>query len=210
MIDSSLKKANILIVDDQDANIDVLEGFLEMQGFENIKTTTDPRLVVSLFESYQPDIILLDLSMPYLNGFEVMELLRKLLKGNTILPILVLTADVTNETKIRALSGGANDFLTKPFDLLEVGLRIRNLLHSSYLQQQLLSHNAILDEKVMERTRELVEKNFELIAAKEKAEESDRLKTSFINNISHEIRTPLNGIVGFGQILMEPDLMDEE
>jgi two-component system sensor histidine kinase/response regulator len=210
MIDKSLKRANILIVDDQEANIDVLEGFLEMQGYLHIQSTTDPRQVISLYSSFKPDIILLDLSMPFLNGFEVMDLLKQQAQVNSFLPILVLTADVTNETKIRALSSGASDFLTKPFDLLEVGLRIKNLLYSSYLQQQLQNQNAILDQKVSQRTNELVQKNVELIIAKEKAEASDRLKTSFINNISHEIRTPLNGILGFGQILTDPDLKEEE
>ena len=210
MINPSLKEANILIVDDQEANIDVLDGFLEMQGYLNIKTTTDPREVTGLLISFKPDLILLDLTMPYLNGFEVMEQLKGLIPENVFLPILVLTADITAESKIRALSGGASDFLTKPFDLLEVGLRIKNLLYSSYLNQQLQNQNAILDEKVRERTLELVKKNVELNSAREKAEASERLKTSFINNISHEIRTPLNGILGFGQILTDPDLVEEE
>lgn len=210
MIDSTLKKANILIVDDQEANIDVLEGLLEMQGYLNIKTTTDPREVVDLFASFQPDLILLDLSMPYLTGYEVMDQLKSLISENTYLPILVLTADVTSEAKKRALSGGASDFVTKPFDLVEVGLRIRNLLFTSYLQQQLQNQNQILEEKVAERTYELEKQNIELIIAKEKAEASDRLKSHFINNISHEIRTPLNGILGFGQILTDPDLSPEE
>lgn len=209
MINPSLKEANILIVDDQEANIDVLEGFLEMQGYSNIKTTTDPREVVGLLTSFKPDLILLDLTMPYLNGFEVMEQLKSLIPENVFLPILVLTADITAESKIRALSGGASDFLTKPFDLLEVGLRIKNLLFSSYLNQQLQNQNAVLDEKVRERTKELVQKNVELNIAREKAEASERLKTSFINNISHEIRTPLNGILGFGQILTDPSLSEE-
>lgn len=210
MIDLSFKKANILIVDDQEANIDVLEGLLEMQEYANIKTTTDPRNVVPLYESFKPDLILLDLSMPYLSGFEVMEQLKALVPANTFLPILVLTADVASESKQRALSGGASDFLIKPFDLVEVGLRIRNLLHTSYLQQQWMNQNLILEEKVAERTYELEKQNIELIAAKEKAEASDRLKSAFINNISHEIRTPLNGILGFGQILTDPDLLPEE
>lgn len=210
MIDPSLKEANILIVDDQEANIDVLDGFLEMQGYVNIKTVTDPREVVPLLGSFQPDLILLDLTMPYMSGFEVMEKLNKLIPNDTFLPILVLTADITTEAKIRALSGGASDFLTKPFDLIEVGLRIKNLLYTSYLQQQLQNQNKILDEKVKKRTSELEQKNIELNSAKEKAEASDKLKTSFINNISHEIRTPLNGILGFGQILTDPDLRAEE
>jgi CheY-like chemotaxis protein len=210
MIDVSLKTANILIVDDQEANIDVLEGLLEMQGYINIKKTADPREVIELYKTFKPDLILLDLSMPYMSGFDVMEKLNLLIPENIFLPILVLTADVTSESKQRALSGGASDFLTKPFDLFEVGLRIQNLLFSSYLQQQLLNQNQILEEKVQERTYELQLKNIELLAAKEKAEASDRLKSSFINNISHEIRTPLNGILGFGQILSEEDLEESE
>ena len=203
MIDLTLKEANILVVDDQKANLDVLEGFLEMQGYTNIKTTQDPRVVLPLFESFQPDLILLDLSMPYLSGFEIMEQINALMLPQSYLPVLVLTADVTSESKQRALSGGASDFLTKPFDLVEVGLRIRNLLFTSYLQQQLRNQKQVLEDKVRERTAELQ-------IAKEKAEAGEKLKTSFINNISHEIRTPLNGILGFGNILMDSSLSDSE
>ncbi len=210
MIDSTFKNANILIVDDQEPNIDVLEGLLDMQGYLNIKTTTDSREVLDLFKTFNPDLILLDLSMPYLTGFDVMEQLKPLVKKNTLLPILVLTADVTMSAKQRALSGGATDFITKPFDLIEVGLRIKNLLFTSFLQQQLQNQNQVLEEKVRERTLELENKNIDLNTAKEKAEASDRLKTSFINNISHEIRTPLNGILGFQQILAQPDITTEE
>ena len=210
MVDASLKNANILIVDDQEANIDVLEGLLEMQGYTSIKTTTDPRDVLHLFASFEPDLILLDLMMPHLSGFEVMEQLKSIVQANTYLPILVLTADATSEARQRALSNGASDFLTKPFDLIEVGLRIRNLLLTSYLMQQVQNQNQILEEKVKERTLELETTNIELNIAKEKAEASDRLKSSFINNISHEIRTPLNGILGFGQILTDPEIETEE
>lgn len=210
MINSTLESANILIVDDQEANIYILEYFLSSQGYTNIKTTTDPRNVVPLYISFKPDIILLDLSMPYLSGFEVMEQLKALTPANTFLPILVLTADVTTESKQRALSGGASDFLTKPFDLVEVELRIRNLLFTGFLQQKLKNQNLDLEEKVKERTIELETRNIELSLAKEKAEASDRLKSSFINNISHEIRTPLNGILGFGQILTDGNLSEEE
>jgi signal transduction histidine kinase len=210
MINSTLKNSNILIIDDQEANVEVLLGLLEMQGYTNIKTSIDPREVISLYRSFVPDLILLDLMMPYVSGFEVMEQLKPLIPEDTYLPILVLTADVTPESKQRALSGGASDFLTKPFDLIEVGLRIRNLLHTSYLQKQLQNQNLILEEKVKERTAELENINIELIAAKEKAEASDKLKGAFINNISHEIRTPLNGILGFSQILTDAGLSKEE
>ncbi len=94
--------------------------------------------------------------------------------------------------------------MTKPFDLVEVGLRIKNLLYTSSLVQQLGNQNQILEEKVQERTSELLKTNSALLLARDKAEESDRLKTSFMNNISHEIRTPLNGILGFAPMVMDP------
>ena len=209
MIDSTLKKAHILIVDDQEANIDILVGLLEFQGYTNVKSTTDPRMVKSMFKTFNPDLILLDLLMPHLTGFEVMEQLKTLIPQATFLPVLVLTADITVETKQRALANGANDFLVKPFDLIETGLRVRILLEARFMHLQLENQNRILEEKVKERTAELETANIHLYAAKEKAEASDRMKTAFMQNISHEVRTPLNGLLGFGSLLAEPDL-DEE
>lgn len=210
MIDSTLLNANILIVDDHKANIAVLEDFLEIQGYTNVTSTTDPREVINLYVSFQPDIILLDLSMPYMTGHEVMEQLKMVIAAKTYFPILVLTADISPDAKQRALSSGAYDFLTKPFHLLEVGLRIKNLLFTSYLQQQLKNQNHDLEEKVKERTKELEIRNVEMNAAKEKAEASDRIKMAFLANISHEIRTPLNGILGFAPLLVNTDYSVEE
>lgn len=137
MLDETLKNAAILIVDDQEANIDILVGLLEMQGYSNIKTTTHPRMVIELFKSANPDIILLDLLMPHLSGYEILAKLKTLIPPDTFLPVLVLTAEAGIEAKQRALALGAKDFLVKPFDLNEVSLRIRNLLFTRYLQQQL-------------------------------------------------------------------------
>lgn len=210
MGENFLKKSKILIVDDREANIDVLTGLLDIEGYHNIKTTTDSREVLNIYWDFKPDLILLDLMMPFMDGFEVMELLRKEVPQEQYLPILVLTADTSDKTKKRALSNGATDFLSKPFDLIEVALRIKNLLHINYLHKQLLNQNLILEERVKERTEELRLQNAELKAAWEKAESSDRLKTSFINNISHEIRTPLNGIIGFTQLLSDSDIPEDE
>lgn len=210
MNDSMTKNSNILIVDDKQANIDILEVLLEIQGYTNFKSTTDSRLVVGLFESFKPDLILLDLMMPHLNGYQVMEQLKAMIPPNTYLPFLVLTADITPEAKQRALAGGAKDFLAKPFDLTEVGLRIKNLLETRYLHKRLNDQNQILEEKVKERTAELENTIIDLEIAKNKAEASDRLKTAFINNISHEIRTPLNGILGFAPFVIQPDITMEE
>ncbi len=210
MIDSAILNSNILVVDDQEANIDVLIGLLDIQGYTNVRTTTDPREVVGLIESSKPDLILLDLLMPHLTGFEVMRQIKSLITEHTFMPILVLTADITTETRQKALSSGAKDFLTKPFDLIEVGLRIKNLLETKHLHQQLENQNLILEEKVKERTKELELTNSELIIANDKAQESNRLKTAFLNNISHEIRTPLNGILGFAPFVVQPDISQED
>jgi len=146
MIDSTLKNAVILIVDDQQANIDVLTGMLDANGFSNYTTTTDPRQVFRLFDELKPDLLLLDLRMPHLNGFQVMNQLKDIIPDKTYFPIIVLTADITRESKQKSIAGGASDFLSKPFDLTEVDLRINNLLKIRYLQQQLENNNQILDE----------------------------------------------------------------
>jgi two-component system sensor histidine kinase/response regulator len=212
MTDSTFKDAKILIVDDKQANIDILLELLEVQEYTKVQATTDPRLVVSIFESFKPDLILLDMMMPYLSGFEVMEQLKTLVPGNTFLPILVLTADISQEMKQRALSGGAKDFLAKPFDLNEVSLRIKNLLETRYYYQLLENQNQVLEEKVRERTLNLQKANHELDLANNELKTLDKAKFDFLKLISHEIRTPLNGIKGFTDILRseisEPELLE--
>jgi signal transduction histidine kinase len=123
----------------------MLTDFLAMQGYTAIRSTTDPREVISLYHSFSPDLILLDLVMPFISGFDVMQELQGQLPEGTFLPILVLTADITVDAKQHALSVGASDFLTKPFDLVEVGLRIKNLLFTRQLLRQLLDQNKLLE-----------------------------------------------------------------
>ena len=162
MLHDELTGARILIVDDQEANVRLLERVLQQAGFENVKSTTDSRLAIPLYVGFQPDLVLLDLHMPHLDGFQVMEELRHRVEG-TYLPILVLTADITAEVKQRALAGGAKDFLTKPVDAIEVVLRIRNLLETRMLHLQLMDQNQVLEEKVLLRTRELDQAQIEIL-----------------------------------------------
>ena len=120
-----LKKARILIVDDQEANVYLLERILRGAGFTGLKSLTDSREVPSAYSEFRPDLLLLDLHMPHQDGFAVLEALKALIPAGAFLPILVLTADITPQAKQRALSGGAKDFLTKPFDPTEVLRRLR-------------------------------------------------------------------------------------
>lgn len=156
MLEEALfQNARILIVDDQQSNIRLLKAILRSEGYANVAGTTQPDQVASLFTSWQPDLILLDLWMPGLNGFEVMKQIKPLIPEGSYLPILVITADITQEAKKDALSMGAKDFLTKPLDLTEALLRIRNFLETRILHARLENQNQVLEEKVHERTLEL-------------------------------------------------------
>ena len=130
-----LNEARILIVDDELANVRLLERLLKQTGYHSIVTTTDPRQVRGLYDELRPDLILLDLMMPHLDGVAVMGQLA--IPEDAYVPILVLTADITMEAKQRALAAGAKDFLTKPFDRVEVLLRIKNLLDTRFLYLEL-------------------------------------------------------------------------
>ena len=147
--------AGILVVDDEPANVLVLERLLSRWGYENVASTTDSSQVVALVEQQRPSLILLDLIMPHPDGFEVMKLLSELHTGRAAVPVLVLTADVSAATKEQALTRGASDFLTKPFDRTEVRLRVRNLLRMQLLQLELEHHNEVLEQRVLARTRDL-------------------------------------------------------
>lgn len=151
----TLTDAKILIVDDQEPNVLLVQSLLEDEGYQHIRTTLDSRQVLDIYREFQPDLIVLDLQMPYLDGYGVMRQLREYIPRQVYVPILVLTADVTREAKQRALKVGARDFLTKPLDYMEVLLRIGNLLETRalYLKQQ--GQNRILEDRVRERTAEL-------------------------------------------------------
>lgn len=158
-----LNTSRILIVDDQPANVALLEGILEEEDFTSYRSVLDSREALATFVEYLPDLVLLDLQMPFMNGFEVMTQLQACIAPQDFLPILILTADVSPETKRRALAEGALDFLTKPFDAVEVILRIRNLLQTRSLHVQLQGQNEILDRKVRERTAELEATQLEIL-----------------------------------------------
>jgi two-component system NtrC family sensor kinase len=184
-----LTDAKILIADDEPANVRLLERLLGQAGYRTIRTTTDSRDVAALYDEFRPDLVLLDLMMPHLDGIAVME--RLAIPEGEYVPILVLTADVTSQAKERALGAGAKDFLTKPFDRTEVLLRIKNLLDTRALYRQLEAQNRSLEQIVAERTQRLLQ--------------SEKLATmgSLLAGVAHELNNPLAIVMGQAALMQE-------
>lgn len=141
MNEADILNTKILIIDDAEANLKLLEDLLTREGFHQIISTTDSTRALDLFIAFQPDLILLDLMMPELDGYAVLEILSRHIPKDEYLPVLVLTADATIVAKRKALALGAKDFLTKPFDTIEAMLRVWNLLETRILYRQLKALN---------------------------------------------------------------------
>ena len=152
--ESDILDASILIVDDQESNVSLLREMLRESGYASVASTMNPREVCALHRKNGYDLILLDLQMPGMDGFQVMEGLKTIDAGG-YLPVLVITAQPGH--KLRALQSGARDFISKPFDLVEVKTRIRNMLEVRLLYRKIANHNKELERTVEERTSELRE-----------------------------------------------------
>ena len=152
--DSDILGARILIVDDQESNVALLEQMLSDAGYTNVASTMKPQEVCALHRKNRYDLILLDLQMPGMDGFQVMEGL-KTNEEDAYLPVVVITAQPGH--KLRALRAGARDFVSKPFDLVEVKTRIRNTLEVRLLYKELENYSKVLEQTVQERTAELRE-----------------------------------------------------
>jgi cyclic di-GMP phosphodiesterase len=155
MAESHFGDARILVVDDEETNVRTLAKILRMAGYEHVLATTDSAAVLDLYREHDPDLILLDLHMPKLSGLAILEALRAAAVPHSYLPVLVLTGDTSAAARRQALSAGAKDFLTKPFEVDEVLLRIHNLLQTRYLHREITTHNQLLERRVSERTVEL-------------------------------------------------------
>jgi signal transduction histidine kinase len=204
MNQEELLKMRILAVDDEPVNIALLRDLLDFSGFTAFDATTNPREVIDLFRARRPDLILLDLNMPFIDGFGVLKLLGEEIPAAEYIPILVLTADVSVETKRRALGVGATDFLTKPFDPVEVLLRISNLLRTRHQHLQLCDQKALLEDSVRERTAELRQTLHQLRDAQAQAIQHERLSAlgSMTAGIAHDFNNVLSLILGYSEMLM--------
>ena len=158
-IEQQVRNARILIVDDEPSNVRLLERFLESAGYTNFVSTSDSRQVETLVREQMPDLLLIDLMMPHFDGFEIMAALKKRLGPDETLSIVVLTADESRESRHRALSGGALDFLVKPLDQLEVLLRVHNLLTLTCLLGRERERADVAQGAADERSRQLEQSN---------------------------------------------------
>jgi putative two-component system response regulator len=155
--------ARVLIVDDEGANLRLLERILARAGYTSALTTERSSQALALLDGSPPDIVLLDLHMPEMDGLELMAAIRNAFPAESYLPFVILTADVSSQTRDRALASGAMDFITKPFEVPEVLLRIGNLLHTRALHQELRLRNEELELRVRERTRQLDQARVDLL-----------------------------------------------
>ncbi len=198
-----LKKARVLIIDDEASNVRLLERILELAKVGHVCSTTDSRGALKLFITEQPDIVLLDLHMPHVDGFTIMAQIQSSVSDGEYLPVLVLTADITPETRHRALTLGAQDFLTKPFDHSEVLMRMRNLLENRFLHNELRLQNTSLETLVSKRTSELEQTLGRLKATQQQLVKQERLRAlgMMASGIAHDFNNALMLVLGYAELL---------
>jgi PAS domain S-box-containing protein len=191
--ESDIHNASVLIVDDQEINVALLTQLLDEAGYTRVTSTMNPLEVCALHREHAYDLILLDLQMPGMDGFEVMEAL-KANDAEAYLPVLVITAQPGH--KLRALQAGAKDFISKPFDLVEVKTRIHNMLEVRLLYKKLADYNKVLEQRVQERTAELRESEARYRSLTELA--SDWYWEQDENGTFSKVSGPVLEVLGFG------------
>ena len=157
-----LQQSRIFVVDDEPANLRLMEKMLSKEGYLQTVLIADPREVLPLYRQQAPDLILLDINMPHLDGYEVLELLNGL-NDPTPAPVIMLTAQNGREHLLQALAGGARDFVTKPFDRAELVMRVRNLLEVHQAHRLVHNQKTVLEEMVHHRTQELNQSRLEVV-----------------------------------------------
>jgi signal transduction histidine kinase len=203
MTEATIKDARILMVDDDVASTCLMTNFLNRIGYGRLRSLNDSTLTFEAIETFNPDLILLDLAMPGITGFEILTALRAD-RQNEQTPVLVLTGDPSAKNKRRALAAGATDLLVKPFDTSEVSMRIRNLLQAHFLRLEIQDQNRLLEERVRERTSKLESALSDLNAAQRKLVQHERL-TAFgemAGGVVHDFSNALMSIIGYSEMLI--------
>jgi two-component system, sensor histidine kinase and response regulator len=194
-MEMDVKEARILVIDDEDSNLRLLHGVLS-PTYDHVEMVSDARNLQDTLVEFSPDVVLVDLHMPHVSGYDVLDAVRNSKPEDEFLPVVVITADVSHEARRRALALGATDFLTKPIDVIEVALRVSNLVRTRFLYRELRDARLSLEVTVAERTQELSDANDRLA-------QLVRTKDEFIASVSHELRTPLSVVVGLAAELRD-------
>lgn len=171
MSEATVEKSRILIVDDNAENVFLLMELLTFTGYQQIRSEMDSTKVIEAIQSWKPDLVVLDLHMPKVSGFDILKLLPHAIPEDSFLPILVFTADWTEATRKQALTLGAWDFITKPFDATELLLRVRNFLRMRSMHVSLAQHNRSLEALVERRTRHVIRARTEALECLARAAE---------------------------------------
>jgi signal transduction histidine kinase len=194
VLDDLLAEARVFVIDDHPSNVALLQAVLTRAGIHRIFTETDSRQVLPRLGEVDPDLIVLDLHMPHLDGFAVLAQIREYAPSD-YLPVLVLTADTTATASERALSAGAQDFVTKPFNNSEVVLRARNLLETRFLYTSLRSSIVRQAGDRLREERRLSEALFTEREAVERLQHLDGVKDTMLQTISHDLRNPISAVL---------------
>jgi signal transduction histidine kinase len=204
MNEATLKEAHILMVDDEVSSTCLMTNFLNRIGYSRLRSIHDSTLTFKTIETFAPDLILLDLGMPGLNGFQILDVLRTERQNDEQIPVLVLTGDPSAKNKRRALAAGATDLLVKPFDPSEVSMRIRTLLHAHFLRLEIQEQNRFLEARVRERTRDLEGALADLQTAQRKMVQQERLSAfgEMAGGVVHDFSNALMSIIGYSEMLI--------
>jgi len=186
--------ATVLVVDDDPRAVEVVTYILEAEGFR-LLAAEDGEAALAIVADSSPDVILLDVKMPGLDGFEVCRRL-KADPATVFVPVVLLTSLKSTHDRITGAAAGADDFLSKPFDNVELATRVKSLVRVKRLHDQIQDYNRELETRVAERTAELQR-------ALEQLQELDQLKSEFIANVSHELRTPLLHVKGYLDLIVD-------
>ncbi len=207
MDDASLKSARILMLDDSVANTCLVSNVLNRLGYGTVESVNDPRHILQKIESFAPDLLLLDLAMPEISGFDVLESLRKSRGAAARLPVIVITGDATAANKRRALASGAADLLAKPFDPSEANMRIRNIIERQMLQGEIEEQNRLLERRVKERTEQLEHALADVKAAQRQMLRQERLSAfaEMAGGVVHDFSNALMAVIGYSEMLLEKD-----
>lgn len=207
MTETQLKEARILMLDDDVGSTCLVANFLNRIGYANLRTINDSTALFAEIDDFAPDLLLLDLNMPGLSGFEILDVLRKDRRDDDQIPVLVLTGDCSAKNKRRALAAGATDLLAKPFDTSEISMRIRNLLQAHILRMEIQEQNRLLEDRVRARTSELETAVSGLQLAQQRLIQQERLSAfgEMASGVVHDFSNALMSVIGYSDILLKSE-----